>query len=144
MTTAAQFAGTPNKGTPGYLTAANTTRDGTGATGRQLLFTAGASGSVLPGVQLQPRGTNVQTVLRFFRNNGSDPETAANNSLIAEQVIPATTASDTTSLPDYYMDFAQKFDGPGLVLASGERLYMTLATAVSAGIQATPINGGDL
>lgn len=82
--TAPQYAASFNTGTPGTLTAANTATDGTGATGRALIFTAEAvSGgkSVLPAVILNGLGTNVKTNLRFFKNNGSTPETADNNSL---------------------------------------------------------------
>lgn len=137
MATAPQFAATPNKGTPATLTAANTALDGTGATGRALIFTAGADGSILPCIRFMHAGTNVATLCRIFRNNGSDPEVAANNALIGEVEIASNTVSHTAKSIPY--NFAAD-----LVLDSSERVYVTLATAVSAGIVITPINGGDL
>lgn len=136
MATAAQFIATVNKGTPGVLTAANTAMDGTGATGRQLLFTAGSNGSLLEAIRLMHKGTNVATLLRFWRNNGSDPETAANNTLIGEQAMAANTISHTAESIQYDKVL-------NLRLAASERIYVTLATAVSAGVHISPINGGD-
>lgn len=140
MATAAQFAATPNKGTPGSLTAANTSKDGTGSTGRLLIFTAGASGSYLPYARAHPKGANVATMVRYFRNNGSDPEVAANNTLIYEQQIPASTLSETAA-NDHYDSFLD------LELAGGanpERVYALLCTAVATGIAIGPMCGGDL
>ena len=137
MATAPQFAATPNKGSPGSLTAANISKDGAGATGRLLLFTAAINGSILPFVRAQPKAANVATLIRYFRNNGSDPEVASNNSLIAEQAIAASTLSETAANAKYdtWMN---------LVLASGERVYGLLATAVATGVALTPMGGGDL
>lgn len=152
MSTAPQYASTPNAGTPASLTAANTATDGTGATGRALVFTAETvtnGGSILPGIQLTPLGSNVKTNLRIFRNNGSDPEVAGNNAMIWEQNMPATTVdNDDASLFSFYVDFRALFGGSGLVLkghaTTPERVYVTLATAVAAGMKITPINGGNL
>jgi hypothetical protein len=137
MATAPQFVTTPNKGTPGSLTAANTALDGTGATGRVLIFTAGASGAVLPEIRFAHLGTNIATLCRVFRNNGSDPEVAGNNALIHDIEIAANTTSSTASAIFPRIS-------TNLVLGAGERIYVTLATAVAAGIKITPINGGDL
>jgi len=136
MATAPQFATTPNKGSPATLTAANTALDGTGATGRALVFTAGTSGSFLPAIRFMHLGTNVATLCRVFRNNGSDPETAGNNALIGEIAISSNTISSTAASTPY--NFVAN-----LVLGANERIYVTLATAVAAGIKITPINGGD-
>ena len=136
MATAPQFVSTPNKGTPGSLTAANTALNGTGATGRLLVFTAGSSGSLLPKLRFMHLGTNVATLCRVFRNNGSDPEVAGNNTLIWEVALGANTLSQTAASVPAEADL-------NLVLAAGERVYVTLATAVAAGIQITPVNGGD-
>jgi len=144
MATSPQYGSTVNKGTPGSLTAANTTKDGTGATGRQLVFTAGASGGVLPRIRYKHKGTNVATLMRVFRNNGSDPETASNNILVAETAIAAWTNSEIAESPIYESDFAAMFDCAGMFLAAGERVYVTLATAVAAGIAIAPVNGADL
>lgn len=136
MATAPQFVTTVNNGTPGVLTAANTALDGTGATGRHLAFTAGASGSVLPSIRFMHKGTNVATVMRVFRNNGSDPETATNNTLIGEKTVAANTLSQTAGSTAYEITLNVK-------LATTERIYVTMGTAVAAGIHISPMNGGD-
>jgi hypothetical protein len=136
MATAPQFVTTPNAGSPATLTAANTALDGTGATGRALVFTAGASGSLLPSIRFMHLGTNVATLCRVFYNNGSDPEVAGNNALIAEKAIAANTVSSTDESIAYELNL-------NLVVASSDRIYVTLVTAVAAGIKITPINGGD-
>jgi len=136
MATAPQFVTTVNKGTPGVLTAANTAMDGTGATGRLLLFTAGANGSILPSIRFMHKGTNVATVMRVFRNNGSDPEVTTNNTLIGEKAIAANTLSQTAESTVYELTLNVK-------LAASERIYVTMGTAVAAGIHCSPMNGGD-
>ena len=136
MATAPQFVTTVNKGTPGVLTAANTALDGTGATGRQLVFTAGAFGSVLPSIRFMHKGTNVATVMRAFRNNGSDPEVTTNNTLIGEKTVSANTLSQVEESTAYELTLNVK-------LAASERIYVTMGTAVAAGIHISPMNGGD-
>jgi hypothetical protein len=136
MATAPQFATTPNAGTPASLTAANTALDGTGATGRALIFTAGSSGSFLPSVNLRHLGSNVATVARFFVNNGTDPEVAGNNALVKEVAIAVNTLSQTAASIEYEASL-------NAVLKAGYRVYVTLGTAVAAGVKATPYNGGD-
>ncbi len=152
MATAAQFASKPYAGVPATVTAANTAIDGTGATGRALIATAETvtgGGTMVPLVRLAPLGTNVKTVLRFFRNNGSDPEVAGNNAFIGEVALAASTISNTDpSLFAVDFDFRAVFGEPGLMLTghatTPERLYVTLATAVAAGIKITPINAAHL
>ena len=62
------------------LTTANTAKDGTGTVA--LIFTADASnGGRVERVRAVPLGTNTASVLRIFINNGSDPTTAANNTI---------------------------------------------------------------
>lgn len=138
MATSPAFASTPNKGTPGVITAANTNMDGTGATGRLLIFTAGSSGSFLPYIRAERKGTGVKTVARVWRNNGSDPEVATNNSLIKETAIPAGTADADDPNVSGDIDISLM-----LALAAGERIYVTIGTAVADGIHFTPMNGGD-
>lgn len=134
MATAPQFVTTPNKGTPVTITAANTATDGTGTV--NLIFTAGSSGSFLPAVRAMHLGTNVASLVRIFRNNGSDPTVAGNNALIAEIAMAANTVSQTAeSIPGE--------EQLNLTLAASERIYATLGTAVAAGIKVMPINGGD-
>lgn len=134
MATAPQFVTTPNAGTPQTITAANTATDGTGTV--SLIFTAGASGSLLPAVRFTHLGTNVATVARVFYNNGSDPTVAGNNALIGEKAIAANTLSQTAESIVYDLSL-------NVVMAASDRIYVTLGTAVAAGIKATPINGGD-
>lgn len=138
MSTSPNFGSTPNRGTPGVITAANTNMDGTGATGRHLIFTAGANGSFLPLIRACRKGTGVKTVARVWRNNGSDPEVAANNSLIREHGIPAGTADADDPNPAGDQDIVLNIS-----LSAGERIYVTIGTAVADGIHFTPINGGD-
>lgn len=141
MATAPQFATTVNAGTPGTLTAANTALDGTGATGRQLIFTCGGSaGSLLPSILFTHKGTNVATVMRVFRNNGSDPEVAANNVLIGEVAMAANTLSQTAASVQGSIQLNLKL---GQVSANNERIYVTMGTAVAAGIHIAPINGAN-
>lgn len=142
MATAPEFASTPNKGTPASLMAANTSKDGVGATGRALLFTASTGkGSILPYIRCKPKGANVATLIRIFKNNGSDPEVASNNSLIAEKAILASSLSETVdnSVYDIPLNVVLKGD-----VTTPERIYVTLATAVATGIVVIPMNGGDL
>lgn len=138
MSTSPAFASTPNAGTPGVATAANTNMDGTGATGRLLLFTAGGSGSFLPLIRACRKGTGVKTVVRVWRNNGSDPEVASNNSLVREAGIPAgvADADDPNTAGDIDIPI-------NLSLAASERIYLTIGTAVADGVHFTPVNGGD-
>lgn len=141
MATAPEFASTPNKGTPASLTAANISKDGTGATGRALLFTASSGkGSILPFVRCKPKAANVATLIRIFRNNGSDPEVASNNILIAEKAIAASALSETAENPTYDIALNVILQGHA---TTPERIYALNATAVAGGIALTPMNGGD-
>ena len=141
MSTAPQFTNSPNKGTPGTLTAANIATNGTGATGRVLIFTAAATGfSLLPTVRIKPLGTGVATIIRLFRNNGSDPEVAGNNTLLWEEAIAASTLSQTAKMPENDVNLDIRLAGHA---TTPERIYATLGTAHAAGIQIMPLNGGD-
>jgi len=138
MANAPQFVASVNRGTPASLTAANTSLDGTGATGRALLFTAGANGSILPSIRFLHMSTNATaTVARVFRNNGQDPESAGNNALIGEITIAVNTLVQTAASIPYEIQLNVKLAGG----ANPERIYVTLGTA--ANIKATPMNGGD-
>ena len=141
MSSAAQFTSTSNKGTPGTITAANTATNGTGATGRILIFTAAATGfSLLPTVRIKPLGTGVATIIRLFRNNGVDPEAPGNNTLIWEEAIAASTLSQTAKMPEYDVNLGLRLTGHATL---PERIYATLGTAHAAGVQVMPLNGGD-
>lgn len=107
------------------LTAANTAMDGTGTVAT--VFTAdAANGSYLQKLVVRPKGTNVATVLRVFMNNGSDNSVAANNALIGEYTLPATTATATAALAGIEVPV-------NAVLPPGYKINVTLGTAVAAG-----------
>jgi len=115
------------------ITAANTAKDGTGTV--DTVFTADATnGSYLQKLIIRPRGTNVASVLRVFLNNGSTNATAANNCLIAEQALAATTNSETTSIAGYELPL-------NLPIPPGYKINVTLGTAVSGGYAVTGIGG---
>jgi len=77
------------------LTTANTATDGTGTV--STLMTAGANGAFVEKVIARHLGTNVQTVVRIFINNGSTNATAANNRLIREVTVPLNNISQTSA-----------------------------------------------
>ena len=117
------------------LTAANTAKDGTGTTA--LVMTADATeGGNLGILVCEPLGTNVATVLRVFLNNGSIPGTAANNTLIGQISLPATTLSETTTATMQAVE--RIFNRP---VPPGYRIYACLSTAVAAGWQITSVSG---
>jgi hypothetical protein len=134
MASAPAFANTVNKGTPQKITSANTSLEPTATL--SLVFTAGASGSFVRKLIAMHLGTNVATVLRVFRNNGSSEAVAANNCLVAEKTIAANTLSQTAESIRYEVFL-------NLPLATTERLYCTIGTAVAAGIQVS-VDAGDL
>ena len=114
------------------LTAANTAKDGTGTVAT--LFTAGADGAFVQRLVARSLGTNVATVLRVFINNGGATTTAANNSLVAEMTLPATTLSEVAAQPAYELPL-------NVPLPAGYKLTATLGTAVAAGYQVTVLGG---
>jgi hypothetical protein len=132
----------PSTFTPGALTAANTALDGTGTT--LLIATAPAvaspAGSVVERIRCMHKGTDVATVARVFLNNGSTPTVAGNNSLIAERTIPANTLSQVAESAPQDILINQVLKGHA---TTPERIYVSIGTAVAAGIQFTAI-GGDL
>ena len=118
---------------PAFITVANTAKDGTGTVAT--IFTADTTnGGFVQKIIARPVGTNVATVLRIFMNNGSANTTAANNSLIAEMTLPATTLSEVAAQPDYVLPINQ-------ALPVGYRLIATIGTAVAAGYQVSAIGG---
>jgi hypothetical protein len=131
----------PSNFTPQTVTAANTALDGTGTTA--LIATAPATaggGSFVERVRVTHLGTNVATVARVFLNNGSTPGTAGNNALIAEKTIPANTLSQTAESVPQDIIINQVLKGHA---TTPERIYVSIGTAVAAGLKFTPI-GGDL
>ena len=118
------------------LTAANTAKDGTGTI--TTVFTGNAAGNnagnFVQKLVARALGTNVATVLRVFINNGLTNATVANNSLIAELTLPATTLSEVAAQPDYVLPL-------NFVVPAGYKLNCTLGTAVAAGFAVTVIGG---
>jgi hypothetical protein len=117
---------------PSALTAANTAKDGTGTV--STAFTAGADGAFLQRLIARPLGTNVATVLRVFVNNGGSNATAANNTLIAELTLPATTLSEVAAQSPYELPL-------NLALPNGYKLNGSIGTAVAAGYQLSVFGG---
>ena len=114
------------------LTAANTAKDGTGTVAS--VFTAGADGAFVQRLIARPLGTNVATVLRIFVNNGATNATAANNSLVAEMTLPASTLSEVASLPPFELAL-------NYALPVGYKINCTIGTAVAAGFALTILGG---
>ena len=105
------------------LTAANTAKDGTGTV--DTVFTADlTNGSYAQKIVIRPRGTNVASVLRVFLNNGASNVTAANNPLIAEIGLPATTHTEVAALAGLELPL-------NIPIPPGYRLQATLGTAVA-------------
>jgi hypothetical protein len=114
------------------ITTANTAMDGTGTV--VTVFTAATNGSYVQKLRVKPAGTNVQTVVRVFINNGSTNATAANNILFDEITIPATTASNTTALSAFEIPL-------NFALQSGYKLNVTIGTTVAAGVYVSVVGG---
>jgi hypothetical protein len=98
-------------------------------------FTAGANGSYLSRLVARPAGTNVASVLRVFLNNGSSNATAANNVLIAEITLPATTANAAAALQPIEIPLC-------FAIPNGYVINCTLGTTVAAGYYVS-VWGGD-
>lgn len=117
----------------GKVLTANAAMDGTGT--QVTVYTAGANGARVDKLRLKSLGTNIQTVLRVFVNNGATNATATNNSLIAELTLPATTASAT----DGALDRVLLLD---VALPATYVLNCAIGTTIVAGWQITA-EGGD-
>lgn len=116
-------------------TNAETSTDGTGPNVK-LIFTGDATnGSKIERVIVRHLGTNsTASTIRFFVNNGSTVGTAANNSLVHEETLAASTISQTAaSTPiTWYAD---------LVLPAGYKLYAASGTALAQDAKVTAIGG---
>ena len=123
----------------GTVTTANTAKNGTGTV--VTVFTAGSDGARIDQIKVRALGTNVATVIRFFVNNGSDPTTAANNSLVHDATIAATTNSETAELVDNDItinkDGGARTEPPIPYLPAGYKINVTIGTTVAAGLQIT-------
>lgn len=126
-----------SNGTTGMATDITTaTGDYTGVSANhQLVFTADSTnGGFVSKLHFSAKGTNVATVARIYLNNGSSAGTATNNTFYGQISLPATTASNTaaTTEPEYPM---------GIALPPGFRIYVGVATTVSAGWVCTAVAG---
>ena len=122
-----------NAATPGVT--ANTTKDLTSGTIYGPIFTGKAvDGSRLDFIKVRVLGTNVQTVVRIWINNGSATGTAANNTLYLERTLSATTVSETAEQPDIILPL-------NISMPAGYRIYATFGTAVAAGFNLTAVGG---
>ena len=118
--------------TAGPILTANTNLNGTSFVSN--VFTAGTNGSYLQRLIARPAGTNIATVLRVFLNNGSTNATAANNVLIAEATLPASTANAAAALVP--VELPLNFAIPG-----GYVIFVTLGTTVAAGYFVACVGG---
>jgi hypothetical protein len=126
------YVAIPKIGFGANLTTANTATDGTGTV--STLMTAGSNGAFVEKVVVRHLGTNVQSVLRIFINNGSANSTANNNRLIREVTIPANTLTQTAA--------SLAIDVPiNIPLQAGYTLIATIGTTIAAGIALTTIYG---
>ncbi len=129
MATTPNYASTPKVNwNANNILAANTAKDGTGTV--ETVFTAGTNGSKVSAITIRSKGTNVQTVMRFWLNNGAANTTAANNTYLGEVTLAATTLSETTQLVP--TDFPVNRDIP-----AGYKINATIGTTVVAGFGVT-------
>lgn len=123
----------PHNEWPAIITTANTAKDGTGTA--PTIFTSDATnGGFVNKIIVMPLGTNVASVIRIFMNNGSSPATPANNAMIAQATLPATTNSEVATLAWVEIPI-------NLALKPGHILMCTLGTTVAAGF-AVSAHGG--
>lgn len=118
--------------TAAALTAANTAKDGTGTV--STVFTAATDGAFVQKLVARAMGSNVVTVLRVFINNGSSNTTAANNVLVGEMTMPATTLTEIAALPPYELAL-------NYALPAGFKINCTLGTTVAAGYAVSVFGG---
>jgi len=113
---------------------ANTTTDLTSGTTYNSGYTAGTNGSRIDFVRARTLGTNVQTVVRVWINNGSTTATAANNTLFFDRTLTGTTVSQSAEQPDIIIPI-------NISLPAGYILYFTFGTAVAAGWDMITVGG---
>lgn len=133
----------------GTITTADTSYTGTGTAGQKaVVFTATGTatgfGARIDQIKVKALGSNVTTVLRFFVNNGSDNTVAANNSLVHEATISQTTTSNVAALVDNNITISVGAETrvPIPYIPAGYNVFVTIGTAVSAGLQVT-VHGGE-
>ena len=112
--------------------------DYTGAGANNVLVATGnaTTPSFLQKLIFKATGTNASiTIARVFLNNGLTNATAANNALIAEYMLPVSTAS-TTALTSPIQDLILN-----VPIQAGSRIYVGLTVAAAGGWQCTPVYG---
>lgn len=91
-----------------------------------LVHTAGVNGSYIRGISFKAVGTNVAAVARIYVNNGSVNTTEANNAMITEISLPATTAVTAAATSDVFVPIERAIN-PAF------RIYVGLGAAVATG-----------
>lgn len=110
-------------GAAGPLKTANASLDGTGTL--LTLGTAPTDGWWVEDIICAPAGTNVQTVLRVWLCD--DAGTAIGDAVkIAEQTLPATTASATSAMPHVRVPIR-------MMVPATYRIRVAIGTTVAAG-----------
>ena len=121
---------------PTNVITANTAKDGTGTV--STVFTGNAAGNnagnFVQKLIVRSLGTNVATVFRVFVNNGSANSTSANNILIGEMTLSATSLSEVSALPEYVLPL-------NFALPAGFKINCTIGTTVAAGFAVSAIGG---
>lgn len=124
--TAPIFSGTGDiQWAPTPLTAANTNFDGTGANS-VVVTTAGASGSFVQRIRFKASGSATATVARIFINNGQSTGSAANNVLLDEITLAATTVTQAAAQSAYELPC-------NFALPATYKIIATIGTAQSTG-----------
>jgi hypothetical protein len=131
--TTPSFVLTPVIGVGSIIATANTALNGTGTVAT--LFTAGANGARVEYVLIKYTGTSVATLARIFINNGSDTNTATNNSLFSEQAITAYTLSQTAAQANTFVI------NLNISLPAGYKITATIGTTVAAGLTFSAYGG---
>lgn len=131
------------------LSGANTSLDGTsvGAISNRVLIAEGPRDGKpylgLHSVLLRHLGSSCATSVRFFFNNGEDPDVPGNNIFILEKELPAFTDGWPGAQSIHIADFFAVFASSGLFLEGDpvkpKRLFATLTVAIANGIEAEPI-----
>ena len=113
----------------------NTTTDLTSGTSYDIFTANAVNDSFVREITFRPLGSNAVTVARIWINNGLTSATAANNTLLTEITLPATTVSQVAALLDTTVCL-------NMGLPAGYRIYVTLGTTVASGFDVT-VKGGD-
>lgn len=114
---------------------ANTTTDLTSGTIYDCFTANSIDDSWVSVIKFRARGTNVQTVARIWINNGLTTATAANNVLLDEVMLPATTGIANNAL----MEISRNLN---MGLPTNYKIFVTLGTSVAAGFHVS-VQGGD-